>query len=119
MKWITVIGIVLLATSIALLMLSKGIWFMIAMFVVSGIGIGAGLPCLDSLITEGVEKEERGTITSIYSSMRFIGVAAGPPVIALMMKNNEKWLFILLSSIAVVSALVTLLAIRPKAEKSH
>jgi MFS transporter, ACDE family, multidrug resistance protein len=119
MKWITVIGIVLLATSIALLMLSKGIWFMIAMFVVSGIGIGAGLPCLDSLITEGVEKEERGTITSIYSSMRFIGVAAGPPVIALMMKNNEKWLFILLSSIAVVAALVTLLAIRPKAEKSH
>jgi hypothetical protein len=35
------------------------------------------------------------------------------------MKNNEKWLFILLSSIAVVAALVTLLAIRPKAEKSH
>lgn len=119
MKWITVIGIVLLATSIALLMLSKGIWFMILMFIISGIGIGAGLPCLDSLITEGVEKEERGTITSIYSSMRFVGVAAGPPVIALMMKNSEKWLFILLSSISILAALVTLMAIRPKSEKSH
>jgi MFS transporter, ACDE family, multidrug resistance protein len=119
MKWITVIGIILLAVSIAMLMLSKGIWFMISMFVVSGIGIGAGLPCLDSLITEGVEKEERGTITSIYSSMRFIGVAAGPPVIALLMKGNEKWLFIILSSVSLLAALITLMAIKPKAEKSH
>jgi MFS transporter, ACDE family, multidrug resistance protein len=119
MKWITVIGIILLGTSILLLMISKGLWFMIFMFILSGIGIGAGLPCLDSLITEGVEKEERGTITSIYSSMRFIGVAAGPPVIALMMKNHEKALFILLGSLSIIAALITLIAIRPKSEKSH
>jgi MFS transporter, ACDE family, multidrug resistance protein len=119
MKWITVIGILLLAVSIALLMLSKGIWFMISMFVISGIGIGAGLPCLDSLITEGVEKGERGTITSIYSSMRFIGVAAGPPVIALLMKGNDKWLFIILSAVSLLAAIITLMAIKPKAEKSH
>jgi MFS transporter, ACDE family, multidrug resistance protein len=116
MKWITFVGIILLASSIALLILSKGIWFMISMFIISGIGIGAGLPCLDSLITEGVAKDERGTITSIYSSMRFIGVAAGPPVIALMM-NSEKMLFILLSSVAIIAAIITLIAIKP--QKSH
>jgi MFS transporter, ACDE family, multidrug resistance protein len=114
MKWITVIGCLLLATSILLLMFSKGLWFMILMFSLSGIGIGAGLPCLDSLITEGVEKEERGTITSIYSSMRFVGVAAGPPIIALLMKNHEKTLFILLCSISIIMALTTLIAIKPK-----
>jgi MFS transporter, ACDE family, multidrug resistance protein len=117
MKWITVIGIVMLAVSIALLMISKGIWFMLTMFLISGVGIGASLPCLDTLITDGVEKKERGTITSIYSSMRFIGVAVGPPVIALLMKNNEKMLFILLSAISILAALVTLMAIKPK--KSH
>ncbi|RNB67258.1 hypothetical protein EDM52_22920 [Brevibacillus invocatus] len=36
------------------------------------------LPCLDAFITEGIKKEERGTISAIYSSMRFIGVALGP-----------------------------------------
>ncbi|MFZ0371533.1 MAG: MFS transporter [Halobacillus sp.] len=52
-----------------------------------GIAIGAMLPTLDALITEGIEKEERGTITSFYSSSRFIGVAAGPPVMSLVMKE--------------------------------
>ncbi|ASF37847.1 MFS transporter [Halobacillus halophilus] len=54
---------------------------------VLGIAIGAMLPTLDALITEGIEKEERGTITSFYSSSRFIGVAAGPPVMSLVMKE--------------------------------
>ena len=55
---------------------------MLTLFVLSGIGIGVGLPCLDAFITSGIEKEERGTVSSIYSSMRFIGVAAGPPIMA-------------------------------------
>ncbi|WP_442594079.1 MFS transporter [Neobacillus sp. D3-1R] len=119
MKWITLIGILLLAISSALLMISDNLWYLISMFIVSGIGIGAGLPCLDALITEGVEKEERGTITSIYSSMRFIGVAAGPPVVALMMKNNEKALFILLSALSIVAAFIIFKAIKPQAKETH
>ena len=86
MKWITFGGIILLAVSIVMLSFSKAMWLMITLFVLSGIGIGVGLPCLDAFITSGIEKQERGTVSSIYSSMRFIGVAAGPPVMALMMK---------------------------------
>lgn len=114
MKWITLIGILLLATSSVLLMVSNQLWFLLSMFLISGIGIGAGLPCLDALITAGIEKEERGTITSIYSSMRFIGVAAGPPVVAILMKNNEHILFILLCIISAIAALITLLFIKPQ-----
>lgn len=75
--------------------------------------IGAGLPSLDALITEGVEKNERGTITSIYSSMRFIGVAAGPPIIALLMKYSNHWIFILLSILSLLAAIVAFIAIKP------
>lgn len=53
-----------------------------------GISIGAMLPTLDALITENVEKEEKGTISSLYSSSRFIGVAAGPPIMSVVMKNH-------------------------------
>lgn len=113
MKWITFSSLVLLGTAIALLSFSKDLWFIITMFLIAGIGIGASLPPLDALITESIEKEERGTITSIYSSMRFIGVAAGPPVIALLMKNSHKLIFIILTSLSLAAALATFLAIKP------
>jgi ACDE family multidrug resistance protein len=116
MKWITFGGIIAAASSIGALWFSIKLWYMITMFLISGIGIGAGLPCLDALITEGVEKEERGTISSIYSSMRFIGVAAGPPIIALLLKDSKHWIFILLGSLSIIAAIVALMAIKPKAE---
>lgn len=113
MKWITFSGLLLLSLSIVALSFSKGLWFMIIMFLLSGIGIGASLPCLDSLITEGIKKEQRGTITSIYHSMRFVGVAAGPPVMAILMSHMEGGLFYILSGIGIVSVFLTLLAIKP------
>ncbi len=114
MKWLTFGGIVAAALSIAALWFSIKLWYMITMFLISGIGIGIGLPCLDSLITDGVEKKERGTITSFYTSMRFIGVAAGPPIIALLMKHPNYWIFIIMSSLSILAAIVALLAIKPQ-----
>jgi MFS transporter, ACDE family, multidrug resistance protein len=116
MKWITFSGIMAAAFSIIALWFSIKLWYLITMFLISGVGIGASLPCLDALITEGVEKEERGTISSIYSSMRFIGVAAGPPIIALLLKHSTHWIFVLLSSLSILAAIVALFAIKPKAE---
>jgi len=113
MKWITFSSLVVLGVAVSLLSFSKELWFLITMFLVAGIGIGASLPPLDALITESIEKEERGTITSIYSSMRFIGVAAGPPVIALLMKNSTKIIFILLTALSIAAALATFIAIKP------
>lgn len=114
MKWITFGGIILAAISIAALYFSIQLWFIIIMFLVAGIGIGVSLPCLDALITEGIEKEERGTVTSLYSSMRFVGVAAGPPVIALLMKYPHQWIFVSLSCISTLTAFVVFKAIKPK-----
>lgn len=113
MKWITFSSLVVVGVAVALLSFSKELWFLITMFLAAGIGIGASLPPLDALITESIEKEERGTITSIYSSMRFIGVAAGPPVIALLMKNSTKIIFILLTALSIAAALATFIAIKP------
>ncbi|HZG70110.1 MAG TPA: MFS transporter [Chondromyces sp.] len=117
MKWVTFGGIVLLAVSIAMLSFSKAMWFMLGLFVLGGIGIGVGLPCLDAFITSGIEKKERGTVSSIYSSMRFIGVAAGPPIMAIMMKHAESFLFYILSGLSIVAALATFMAIKPESEE--
>ncbi|WP_188206930.1 MFS transporter [Alkalibacillus aidingensis] len=62
---------------------------------VNGLAIGALLPTLDAMITENISQETRGTITSFYSSSRFIGVAAGPPIISLMMPIDINIAYIL------------------------
>ncbi|RLQ95366.1 MFS transporter [Falsibacillus albus] len=103
MKRITFYSILLNGTSVGLLLFAEGLWVQMMLFVLSGIGIGASLPCLDAIITESIEKAERGTITSIYSSMRFVGVAAGPPITALMMKNHSAWIFITFAILSVFS----------------
>lgn len=116
MKWITLISIIATAISIGALWFSIKLWYMLTMFLITGVGIGLSLPCLDALITEGIEKKERGTISSIYSSMRFIGVALGPPLIAVLMKYASHWIFISLSGLSVIAAIVAMIAIKPKAE---
>jgi len=118
MKWLTFGGIVLLVASIVTLSFSKAMWFMITLFLLSGIGIGVGLPCLDAFITSGIEKQERGTVSSIYSSMRFIGVAAGPPIMAIMMKHAENSLFYIVGGLSVIAAIATFIAIKPETEEA-
>ncbi|WP_404328924.1 MFS transporter [Mesobacillus maritimus] len=113
MKWVAFGGLALLGSAIAVLGLSKDLWYLITIFLIGAIGIGASLPPLDTLITSNIDKKQRGTITSIYSSMRFIGVAAGPPVIAIMMKNSEKIVFYMLTGLSFAAALVILMAIKP------
>ncbi len=113
MKWVSFFGLALLGAAIAALGLSKDLWYLISIFLIGAVGIGASLPPLDTLITANIDKKQRGTITSIYSSMRFVGVAAGPPVVAIMMKNSEKIVFYLLTGLSLAAALVILMAIKP------
>lgn len=78
----------LLIQSISLLLFKS--YDLIALLVIicslNGISIGIILPSLDALITENIEKTQRGLITSFFSSARFIGVAVGPPVMSVLMK---------------------------------
>jgi len=73
---------------------------------------------MDALITEGVEKENSGTITSLYSSMRFIGVALGPPAVSLLLNSGHWVLFATMAALGAVGGLLTLFAVTPsKGEK--
>jgi ACDE family multidrug resistance protein len=114
MKWITFFGILLLAASVFAISFTENIYYLIAIFIFCGIGIGVSLPCLDALITEGIEKEERGTITSLYSSMRFIGVAAGPPVFVLLMKASHQVMYYSITALCVIAGLIALKEIKPE-----
>jgi MFS transporter, ACDE family, multidrug resistance protein len=117
MKWCTFISMVLLSGSTFLITFFENIYFLLGALFVAGIGIGTALPCLDALITEGIEKEARGTITSIYSSMRFVGVALGPPIYAVLMKSSHEMVFYTSAGVGILAAIAAFFAIKPEKEK--
>lgn len=114
MKWITFIGIVLAGCSVAVTSFMDHFIYLIIIFLICGTGIGMALPCMDSLITESLDKTVRGAVTSIYSSMRFIGVAAGPPVIAVLMKQNILWMVSIFTLLALGAGFLAFRNINPE-----
>lgn len=116
MKWVFAIGGVFAGMAIMVVKLFPTLWWMVALFSLAGIGIGVMLPCLDALITEGIEKKERGTVTSFYSSLRFIGVAAGPPLAALLMKSATSALLFLLSGLSLLGSIIVWILIKQETD---
>ncbi len=115
MKWITVTGFLLLTVMMLLcgFMPNASLVILILYQFLGGIGIGLALPSLDALITEGIAKKERGTITALYSSARFIGVAGGP-LIASTLMDRERWLFYLFTAIGMICCLMMKIAVTPE-----
>ncbi|WP_139492913.1 MFS transporter [Brevibacillus dissolubilis] len=116
MKWVTFFGLVILAVAIFATGFFKNIYLIVLSLFVSGVGIGMTLPCLDAFITEGIEKAQRGTITSMFSSMRFIGVALGPPLVSILMDISQLTLFLTFAGLSLLAAVLSLFAIKPRSK---
>lgn len=87
-KKIIIVSLIAMSVSIVFVgFTSKRLILLLVVTSIAGIAIGALLPALDTIITDNIRKELRGTVSSFYSSARFIGVAAGPPIMSLVMKN--------------------------------
>jgi MFS transporter, ACDE family, multidrug resistance protein len=112
-KWVIFIGIVMMTLTLLGISYTTNIYILLGALIISGIGIGISLPSLDALITNGVEKDQRGTITSIYSSARFIGVALGPPTFVILIEISHKALFFTVTGIGAFAALLVLFFIKP------
>jgi len=103
MKLLVCIGLVLIAISTAIASFFENSYILTGTLVFTGIGAGLVLPCLNTMITSSCSMDERGMVTALYGSVRFFGVAIGPPVFGLLM---EKGRFIMFGFVAVL-ALVT------------
>lgn len=63
-------------------------WIALTILGFQGIGTGAVLPALNTLVTSATSAQERGVVTSLYGSVRFFGVALGPPLFAAAMTHK-------------------------------
>ncbi|MEB2631316.1 MFS transporter [Peribacillus frigoritolerans] len=109
MKRIIMISLAVLSISLVFVGFTKNrVVLLLVITSLVGIAIGALLPTLDAIITQNIEKEQRGTITSFYMSSRFIGVAAGPPVMSLVMKNHINMTYIISGIIGIGIVLIVM-----------
>ncbi|MCL6479517.1 MAG: MFS transporter [Peptococcaceae bacterium] len=113
MKWLVFTGMALISVSLAVMGLfnRNTILFFIAISV-AGIGTGLTLPCLNTIITSSCQAQRRGLVTSLYGSVRFFGVALGPPAFGLLMGYNRAVMFWSAAALAGVAALLSVFLIR-------
>lgn len=89
---------------------------MLTWIAVSSMGTGLLLPCVNALITGAVSKAQRGLITALYNSMRFFGVAVGPPIIGALMVLSDRTVFMVLTLVSVVGGIGIVVAVKPPAQ---
>ena len=68
---------------------------------------------INSLITGATSAGPPGIITCLYGTVRFFGVAIGPPTFGLALELGKWFLFLSSAALAVITALVALFAITP------
>lgn len=101
------------AVSLGLLPLFSNLVPYMALLFVTGISIGVLLPPINSLITGATSTDRRGIITCLYGTVRFLGVAIGPPTFGLAIKHGQWFMFGGCAVIATLTAIIALVFITP------
>ncbi|GEL76614.1 MFS transporter [Tenuibacillus multivorans] len=119
MKYIIMASLILMATFTPFIgFFEDNVRVLLLMTGFIGLAIGAMLPSLDAMITENIEKRERGTITSLYSSSRFIGVAAGPPIMSILMESYIHLGYILAGILGIAIFILVIIVIKPEKQST-
>jgi len=112
MKALIVLGLLLMTTSFAAMIIFKKLIPFFTVLAVSSIGTGLVLPCINSFITGAVPADRRGFVTSLYGSVRFLGVAIGPPIFSKLMEWSRMGMFLTTAGLTLLCALICLVLIQ-------
>ncbi len=110
-KPIIIGGMVGTAVSLAPLAWIESLVPYLGLLFLAGISIGIILPPINSLITGATSTDRRGMITCLYGTVRFFGVAIGPPTFGLALEAEKAFLFLGSAVVALTAALVALVFI--------
>lgn len=78
-----------------------------------GLGTGAVLPSLNTLITSLAPKAERGIVTCLYGTVRFFGVAVGPPLFGLAEKLTKPPVFYSAAGVCILLGILFWFLVKP------
>jgi ACDE family multidrug resistance protein len=93
-KPLLVLGLIITTVAMVAIALIKNNWASFIGVFCTGVGTGLVLPGVNTLVTSAAPLEKRGGITALYGSVRFFGVAAGPPLFALLLNLGKPAMFL-------------------------
>ncbi|HBT46485.1 MAG TPA: MFS transporter [Peptococcaceae bacterium] len=105
-------GLALVAASLLIMAFRPSIYILFVALALLGLGTGAVLPAVNTLITSAASASERGGITCLYGSMRFFGVALGPPAFGTAVQWGAPALYGLAAGLVVAIALLGAFSVR-------
>ena len=108
MKYLVVAGLAAMTASLVFLPLTKAVLVYFVAISVIGLGTGTVLPCLNTLITSTATIQERGLVTALYGSVRFFGVAFGPPIYGFLMAKGIVLMFWSSAALTLIGAVLVL-----------
>lgn len=117
MKTLIVIGTLLMTASFSCLVFFNELVPFFSVLVISSIGTGLVLPCINSFITGSVPTDRRGFVTSLYGSVRFLGVAIGPPIFSTLMEWSRTGMFLTTAGLTLFAGFLCFTLIHVKKKK--
>jgi ACDE family multidrug resistance protein len=113
LKWGVVAGLMLVAAGLIAFCPCKNMPLFTMSTSLLGLGAGMVLPSLNTLITSAAPKTERGIITCLYGTVRFFGVALGPPLFGYAEKLSKPPVFFGTAGVCVGLGLLFLFLVKP------
>jgi ACDE family multidrug resistance protein len=111
LKYYILTGIALIAAGQALFILTKGFWLLFISLCLLGSGVGLVMTPVNTLVTSSCSIKRRGIITCLYGSVRFFGVAIGPPLYGLSETYGIPLVVGLTGSASVIAFILSILFI--------
>lgn len=74
-----------------------GLWALVAVLAILGLGYGLTLPAVNALATGAAGRAQRGLVTAVYGTVRFLGAALGPPAFDLALRLGPALPFLLMA----------------------
>jgi ACDE family multidrug resistance protein len=113
LKWGAVSGLFLVAAGLIVFCPCKNMLLFTISASILGLGTGAVLPALNTLITSAAPKTERGLITCLYGTVRFFGVALGPPLFGVTAKLTRPPILFSTAGVCILLGLLFLFFVKP------
>ncbi len=67
-----------------------------------GLGSGLVLPATNTMITGAARSSQRGIVTALYGSARFMGIALGPPVFSILQRTGISFMFLVTGGLSLL-----------------
>lgn len=114
MKYTTVAGLAAVTIALSVYNFVPSLTLKLVFASLLGVGTGMVLPSLNTLITSAAAASERGLVTCLYGTVRFFGVAVGPPIFGLGDKFGQTTIFLATAGFAAVSGVLVMLLVNVK-----